>query len=351
MNNSTLQPIGIYNHRPPCSDVVSKLITVLLSTVSLTAVIGNFLVIISFVKTPSLRTSTNYYIVNMAVSDLLCACFNWPLYATEGMLTRRVFITEPVASVVCKLGMYFRGISQVVSVLSLVLIAADRYVAILFPLKMRILGQGKLRLILLLSTWIIPLIYGLPYFLYTNVVEVENQKFCRVVWSKSAHAIFNAGGFVIFYSAPLIAMVILYSRIVKSLRNRPNFDDKMQVQRINNRRQKQHQKITKILISIAAAFFVCWTPLCIYLSLKMFHPTLFVKDRYILLVGLFFYVFPSFSTAINPVILFLFSSNYRQALKSLRLHFCVNFKCSLLHMSTNRIASLKTECADVMELR
>ena len=239
----------------------------LLSTVSLAAFIGNFLVIVSFVKTQSLRTSTKYYIVNIAVS----ACFNWPLYTTEGMLTRRVFVTEHAASVVCKLGMYFRGISQVVSVLGLELVTEDRYVAILFSLKMTILGRRKLRLILSLFTWIIPLSYCFPYFLYPKVVKVKNQIFCRVVWSKSDHAIFNAGGFVIFYSASLIAMVILYSRIVNSLRNRPNYDDKMQVQ-TNNRRQKQHQKITKILISIVAGFFVCWIPFYIHLSLKMFQP-------------------------------------------------------------------------------
>ncbi|XP_078370285.1 neuromedin-K receptor-like [Oculina patagonica] len=347
MNNSSLQPTDIYNHERPCPDVVSTLFTVLLSTVSLAAFIGNILVIVSFVKTQSLRTSTNYYIVNMAVSDLFCACFNWPLYATEGMLSSKVFITEPAASVVCKLGLCFRVISQVVSLLSLVLIAVDRYVAIVFPLKMTILDQGTPRVILSLFTWIIPLFCCFPYFLYAKVVQVKNQTFCRVVWDKSAHTIFNAVGFVIFYCAPFIAMVILYTRIVKALRKRPRNNEV----RRNNRRQKQHQKITKILISIVAAFFICWTPLCIYLSLKMFHPTLFVKDRCTILTGLFFYVFPSFSTAINPVILFTFSSNYRHALKTLSLHLCDIFKCRSLHLSGNRIASFQTDNVDVIELR
>ena len=124
MNNTTVQREGL------CSQMASTLFTVLLSIISLGALIGNSLVIVTFYKTRSLRTSTNYYLVNMAVSDLICACFNWPLYATEGMLTGSEFITEPFASVVCKLGLYFRGISQIVSVLSLVLISVDRYAAI-----------------------------------------------------------------------------------------------------------------------------------------------------------------------------------------------------------------------------
>lgn len=336
MNNSTVQPPGVYSQEAPCSATIPTMFTVLLSTVSLSAFIGNFLVIACFVMTQSLRTSTNYYIVNMAVSDLLCACFNWPLYATEGMLTTRVFITEPVASVVCKLGMYFRGISQVVSVLSLILIAVDRYVAIVFPLKITMLGRGRIRLSLLVLTWIIPVTCGFPYFLYTEVVKVDNQSFCRIVWDRVVHAIFNAIGFVVFYCAPLIAMTILYIRIVKTVRNRPNTVDKTQDQ-LANKRQQQNQKITKILISIVVAFFICWTPLCIYLSLKMFHPELFIRDKCIVMVALFFYLFPSLSTAINPFILFLFSTNYRQALKSFSLLLCYFFRCRLFRYTARRV--------------
>ena len=68
-------------------------------------------------------------------------------------------------------------------------------------------------------------------------------------------------------------------------------------------------------------------------------------------MGLFFYVFPSFSTAVNPLILFVFSSNYRQTLKSLGLYLCDVFKCPLLHKSGNRIASWQTDNIAVMEVR
>lgn len=345
MNNSTVQPPGVYSPEPPCSVKISTLFTVLLSTVSLAAFIGNLLVMACFVNTQNLRTSTNYYIVNMTVSDLLCTCFNWPLYAAEGMLTTKVFITGRVATFVCKLGMYFRGISQVVSVLSLILIAVDRYVAIVFPLKITVLARGRIRVSLLVLTWIIPVACGFPYFLYTKVVKVDDQTFCRIVWDKLVHAIFNFTGFVVFYCAPLFAMTILYTRIVKTVRNRPNTEDKTQ-DHLANKRQQQNQKITKILISIVVAFFICWTPLCIYLALKMFHPALFVRDKCMVMVALFFYLFPSLSTAINPIILFLFSTNYRQALKSFSLLLCNFFRCPFFSYTTRRVGSSHLEEED-----
>ena len=85
----------------------------------------------------------------------------------------------------------------------------------------------------------------------------------------------------------------------------------------NTKRRQQNQRILKIMMSIVLSFFICWTPICIYLFLKNISPALFPNDRFLLLVGFSFYVFPSLSTAVNPVILFVFSTNYNQALKSL----------------------------------
>ena len=51
--------------------------------------------------------------------------------------------------------MYLTGTSQIVSVLSLVLIAIDRYFAIVFPLKTTMMDQERVRFAFLLLTWII----------------------------------------------------------------------------------------------------------------------------------------------------------------------------------------------------
>ena len=315
-----------------CSHVVSTLFLTMTSIISLAAFIGNFLVTVTFLKTPSLRTSTNYYIVNMAISDILCSCFNLLLYTTEGMLTSRVLITEPSASVLCKLGMYSRGVSQAVSVLSLVLIAVDRYIAIVFPLKTAMVDQRTVRLTLSVFTWIIPIAFCCPFVIYAKIITVDDNTFCRLLWNASSHTIFNVAGFVAFYCTPFVVTIVLYTRIVKALRKRPVTGDEMQ-DSVSNKRRRQHQKITKILISIVVVFFVCWTPLCIYLALKMFYPDLFVQDHCQILLALFFYIFPSLSTAMNPLILFLFSTNYREALANLCPQSCN--RCRTSHRSKN----------------
>ena len=45
------------------------------SIIMITAIIGNVLIILVVVRNKSMRTTTNFYIVNLAVSDLLVTCF------------------------------------------------------------------------------------------------------------------------------------------------------------------------------------------------------------------------------------------------------------------------------------
>ena len=323
MNNSA--EVQFNSASSGCSAIASTMFTLTLSLISTAALIGNVLVGTTFIKTPSLRTSTNYYIVNMAVSDLLGPLFNWPLYASEGMLTPNILINEPWASPVCKLGMYFRVVSQVVSVLSLMLIALDRFVAIVFPLK-AIMMNVKIRMIFLSLSWLIPIVGGLPYALFAKIIKVEDQTFCRFLMNDGRSTVFIGVGFVCVYLFPLLTIIVLYSAIMKTLKRRPRSGNLPKAQE-NVKRRQQNQRIVKILISIVFAFFICWTPLSVYMLLKKIYPSLFAKDRCLLLVGFSFYVCPSLSTAINPVILFVFSTNYNQALKSLCSQVFSTCKC------------------------
>lgn len=128
----------------------------------------------------------------MAASDVLCSYCNWLVYSTESMLTGRRWIShDPLASFLCKIGMYLRGTSQIVSVLSLVLIAVDRYFAIVFPLKTTIMDQERVRFTFLVLTWIIAGAFCCPGIRYTKVVQIGNDSFCRLFWNESAYTIFS----------------------------------------------------------------------------------------------------------------------------------------------------------------
>ena len=80
MNNSSTDDF------PKCLQLASAVIASFISFLSIVSFVGNSIIIITFLKTLTLRTSVNYLIVNMAISDVISAATNWPLASTEGML-------------------------------------------------------------------------------------------------------------------------------------------------------------------------------------------------------------------------------------------------------------------------
>ena len=324
-----------------CFQIVTSTLTAVISLVSISAFVGNILVTIAFFKNASLRTSPNYFIVNMAVSDLFSALTIWPLYATEGMLSRKQLIDEPMATVVCKVGQYSRSVSQVVSIVSLVLIVVERFIAIVHPFQVKKFTK-RLRAVLLVLTWLISLLVAVPFIPFSKIVQQGEQMFCRFSWGKKELSIYSPIGFVLFYCVPLITIIVLYSRIMKCLRHsRPTACEAQKSTTIRNR--QQNMTVMKVFISIVIVFFLCWTPLCVYALLKMVFPPVYAKDSCLRIAGFFFYIFPSLGTAINPVILFVSSTNFSEALKEM----LNRFKCNSFSCCKCRRVSLQ---ADVIEL-
>ena len=314
MNNSSIVD---FEAQSACPNVVSTSFTSVISFVSVSAFVGNILVTAVFLMNTTIRTSTNYFIVNMAVSDLLSAFTNWPLYVMDGMLSRKHVIDDPMALILCKLGLYSRAVSQAVSILSLELIVVDRFIAIVLPFQ-SIRITRRLRAVLLLFSWIFPLSTLFPFAWFAKIVQEGRQTFCKFSssWNTMELSTFYSVGFLVFYFIPFILITVLYFKIMKCLKQRRPMDQTRQNSvRIQNR--QQNQIVMKVFISIVVAFFLCWTPLCVYIVLLVVFPSLFSKDACKLFLALFYYVFPSLSAAVNPVILFVSSSRFSNLLKEM----------------------------------
>lgn len=289
---------------------VATTFTVTVCVTTLAAFIGNLLVVVTFLKTPSLRTSTNYFIVNMAVSDLLLALMNWPLY----MSSCRGLLTGNVALLICKFGLYSKIVSLAVSIESMVLIAVDRFLATAHPMKLTVFKRK--RAIILISSWLIPLGYAFPYCYYSKIMVISKQHICLPSMGKLTSFIYGLMAFIVHYLAPLIINIILYSLILRSVR-RPKPGNRLQRREENSRRRKQNQNVLKVVISIVSFFFLCWTPLYVYNFIYMIRRNLLSKHMLEVLNCLIYYIVPFLSTVVNPIILFMFGRNFRNALKKL----------------------------------
>ena len=332
MNNSTL--IDASEHSS-CSDAASIFFTTAMSLVSLVAFTGNILVIITVYKTPRLRTSTNYYYVNMAVSDFLASVTSWPLHLIEEMVARNgSLIQNPLTAIGCKVGSYFRMLSLTVSVLSLMLIAVDRFIAIVFPFKATLINP-RVKAALMSATWLISITQCILLFHASRLAEIGPQIiFCTVTFNSLPLMSFFMASVVLYNFIPLIVIVITYSCIMHTLKTRQQ-GQVSEASSSQRNRAKENQNVLKIFRSIVLAFFVCIFLFGLYLILLTTLHEIHTIDKCRFIRGVFHFVLPSLSTAINPVILFSFSTNFRNAMKRL-CHFSLGRCRSCCGVSGNQ---------------
>lgn len=96
---------------------------------------GNFLIAIIVYRTPRLRKPINYLILNMAMSDVFFPVIVFPWRLTDLYLDDLWFIRGALGNAFCKLVPFIVNSSFLVSVQSVILVAVDRFGAVVFPLR------------------------------------------------------------------------------------------------------------------------------------------------------------------------------------------------------------------------
>jgi neuropeptide Y receptor len=106
---------------------------ILYCSVFVLAICGNGIVCYIVCSSARMRSVTNYFIVNLAIGDMLMACLCVPFSFVPTLLLRY----WPFGGALCKVINYSQAVSVFVSSYTLVAISIDRYVAIIYPLRPR----------------------------------------------------------------------------------------------------------------------------------------------------------------------------------------------------------------------
>ena len=281
------------------------------------SLVGNSFIALTVYKTQTLRKPINYFIVNMAMSDMLFPIFPFPRMLSQ-LYTDSWLISGPLGQTLCKLVPFVVNTSSLVSVQSLVLIAVDRFGAVVFPLRSPLIGS-KLCPFCILATWIVAMAVNLPYLLAYKLVENQvGQQQCLVQLNAvfgdlSSWANYFLPVYVVFFYIPIALLIILYSTIVIKLKLRKTPGE--QSVNADEQRAKRNRNVLKMAIAIVLVFILCWVPYTVAFMLNSY-----ARVRLSCEVELYsqIAVFMGFSNcAINPFICFIFSGNYRQGLKRL----------------------------------
>ena len=312
--NTTVNGSGCSSPFNPTAAKIGK--TFAYCLIFVVSLLGNSFIAVIVYKTHTLRKPINFFIVNMAMSDLLFPIFHFPWRLTN-LHADSWLISGSVGQALCKLLRFLPDVSTVVSIQCLVLIAVDRFGAVVFPLRSPFISS-KLCLFSILATWIIAMAVCLPYLVAFKLAVYPGQLFCLARWNEAFGESFSVKNYfltlyVVFLFIPIVMLTILYSIIVIKLKSSKIPGEQSAI--AEHQRAKRNKNVLKMAIAIVLGFVLCWVPFSI--GFLLFH---FAWDS--LACGFIIYrdfaYFMAFSNcAINPCICFIFSSNYRNALKRL----------------------------------
>ena len=200
---------------PPQHPLVVDLFGLFFLFLTFVCLFGNGLVIYVFLSTKSLRTPTNMFIVNLAISDSGIMFSQGPLMFINAF-NSDFWMWGPF---VCRLYGCLGGIFGVVSIMTMVVIGYDRFNVIVKGFKGTKITH-PLALLIILAIWgyatasCIPPFFGWGGYMLEGLFITCSYDYLSDDWN---HKSFILYAFVFNYCLPVTLVLFFYSQIVKAV--------------------------------------------------------------------------------------------------------------------------------------
>lgn len=295
--------------------------SVVLLFIWMVSVPASTLVCVVIYRSRRVQSTTNYFVVSLAISDILMTLFCVPFVASRIVANGWV-----LGSVMCRLVRFLQIIVPTSTTFVLVSISIDRFYTIIYPLRFKITrGTAKH---LISGCWILSFISCIfTIYLYEPFRDDNDsgKLFCPTFipnWTTES-VIYGAVFTVFTYLLPAIFMITMYARIFRyvwtaGIRHR-------RIQRTTNPVARNKVKMLKMLIIVSTLTLSFSTPhyivqICYtFSSVSNLHPVIFIIT----------FVLMFLTTILKPLIYMLYNSNFRRGCREV---FCMsNMKCYRSH--------------------
>ena len=294
------------------------------------SLIGNFLVVGVFYRNKTLRTAVHYFIMNMAISDLIYPIIHLPYRVSTAYFDGVWFIQGTMGNFLCKLTRNAGYSSNFVSTFSKVLIAVDRFHGVVLPMKPPLFSQTKCRFIIV-CVWLTAVVFCSPFLYLVKLVPDDNKLFqCGLYPSRLASRemiLFKTILIFVFcfiFGSALLVTVLYSSVIVRLYRQKCQLN--LATEQIRRRTVKNH-RITWMLLTVVILFYLVWilsfsVNFTFLLNNNVKFPCMYSWFAQCATVP--------FYPAVNPIVYYIYNDKYRQGFKDL-LCFCYPSRAVTVH--------------------
>ncbi|XP_026166099.1 alpha-1A adrenergic receptor-like [Mastacembelus armatus] len=298
------------------------------------AIVGNILVILSVVCNRHLRIPTNYFIINLAIADLLLGTTVLPVSATLEVLDYWVF-----GRIFCDIWAAVDVLCCTASIMSLCVISIDRYIGVRYPLQYPMIVTEKRALLAMLGVWVLAVIISIGPLLGWKQPPSQDDTKCQITEEPFYTLFSSLGSFYI----PLAVILAMYCRVyIVAKRTTKNLEAGMMKERqedsneltlrIHCRNQQvqdlcsgpsagrstlsvkllkfsREKKAAKTLGVVVGMFILCWLPFFLVLPIGSFNNSLRPPETYFKVIFWLGY----FNSCLNPIIYPCYSREFKQA--------------------------------------
>ncbi|XP_017145429.1 octopamine receptor beta-1R isoform X1 [Drosophila miranda] len=298
----------------------------------LAAILGNMLVIVSVMRHRKLRIITNYFVVSLAVADMLVALCAMTFNASVMISGKWMF-----GSIMCDMWNSFDVYFSTASIMHLCCISVDRYYAIVQPLDYPLIMTHRRVGYMLLMVWLSPALLSFLPICSGWYTTSENWKYlksnphiCEFKVNKAYAIVSSSMSFWI----PGIVMLSMYYRIYQEADRQerlvyrskvaalllekhlqisqiPKPRPSIQVEQSTITTMRRERKAARTLGIIMSAFLLCWLPFFLWYIVSSLCDSC-ITPRVV--VGILFWI-GYFNSALNPIIYAYFNRDFRAAFK------------------------------------
>lgn len=283
--------------------------------ICIAGLIGNAMVIYVVLRFAKMKTVTNLYILNLAMSDALFL-ISLPFLITTTIIEHWIFDTA-----MCKIYFVLYSINFVTSVLTLTALSGDRYLAVCHPVSSGRYRTTKIAFFVCLLIWSVSFFVMLPIILYSTTVpnfKDKNHDTCTVKWPDDQlippDKAFTWYTFLLGFAIPVSLIFVFYLSVVL------NLSCVGQGVRTTNKKRSR-RKVTRLVFAVISVYICCWLPHWVFQVNLTFQPENYrLKDWEIYLFnGLT--VLTYVNSMLNPLLYAFLSDNFRRCFRKA-------FKCT-----------------------
>ena len=212
--NMTLLPLPRYYSLP--YRIIGCLFV---STIFVVGFVGNVMVVIVVSRTRIMHTTTNCYLVSLAIADiLLLVSAPLPTIVEYFMIIDQCILGH----VGCSIMVFTQYLGVNVSSLSITAFTVERYIAICHPMRAQTICTVRRAKRIIAALWVFGICYCVPWLFLTTTKprhfrDGTNIESCTFKLDRKHYVTYYMADLMIFYVAPLVLTCVLYGLIARIL--------------------------------------------------------------------------------------------------------------------------------------